>query len=523
MPSAPPVPADAPAPDDLRSSRVLRYGVAGALVLYVAVMLVHVFGVPLFDPPDERAHVDYAWQVAHGELPVAGTTFTAEFPELGQTDYFQHVSNHPPLYYAITGPVLRLFDAIGHPTTGLYALRLVNVGFTLLTVLAIGRLAAIITARARREVRIATVIAACSIAAVNPALIAASGAIQNDALAVLLGTLLVTVLARAVRSGVDRGVLVQVAVLCTLGMLTRVTFLTVAAVGVAAVVALTLWPDLRLRVPGRDALLSAVRRAVAIGATIAAGAGWFLLLNLHRYGDLTGGSAVYGLESIKERTWAPGAEAGPLVYLLHPNSWWVQLRQLTAPPFANMKNNVGLTVLAIIVGLVLLAAVVAVLRGRARGIVDRPGTVTLLLLAVLFAGGMAKLALHVSNRGSSYQRYLLDALGLWAVGAALLVLALGRLAPHALAVIAGFGAVGSVAFAASIVLRADAINRGADPVTSRGFDVLRDTLTDSVVPGAAVLVVLAAAVGIAGLGLAVRSVAQAQRETAAAEPGTLRP
>ena len=72
---------------------------------------------------DERAHVDYAWQVAHGHLPVAATEFTAEFPELGQKSYFQHVSNHPPLYYAIAGPVLRAANATGHPASGLYALR----------------------------------------------------------------------------------------------------------------------------------------------------------------------------------------------------------------------------------------------------------------------------------------------------------------------------------------------------------------------------------------------------------------
>ncbi len=102
----------------------------------------------------------------------------------------------------------------------------------------------------------------------------------------------------------------MLAVLCTLGMLTRVTFLTVALVAVAATVALTLWPRLRLARPDPHLLALALGRALAIVAAVAAGAGWFLLLNLHRYGDLTGGSAVYGLDSVEARDLAPGAAAG---------------------------------------------------------------------------------------------------------------------------------------------------------------------------------------------------------------------
>ncbi len=501
--------------DNLSGSTVLRRGVAGALALYTGLVLVWVFCVPLFGPADERAHVDYAWQVAHGHLPVAGSRFTAEFPQLGQVSYFQHVANHPPLYYAVVGPVLRLADALGHPAVGLYAVRLLNAATTALTILVGARLAAEVTARAPRSARIACVIAAAVLTAVNPALLAASGAIQNDPLAILLAALVALVLAQAARHGLDRGSVALLALLCTLGMLTRVTFLTVAVVAVAATFALSLWPELRLRLPDRRALLTASGRAGAIVAAVAVGAGWFLRLNEDRYGDLTGGSAVYHLESVEERSLAPGASHGPLGYLLHPYTWWVQLQQLVAPVPSIAQHKLPYLLMTVAIGAVLAAGAVALVRRRGAGLLDRPGAVTVLLLAVIFAGSVAKLAVHVSNRGGANQRYLLDALGLWAVGGALLLVALGRLTPHAVALVGALGATGALCYAAGIVLR------HADEDGS-AVHVLRSSLAHSIVPMAGLLGAVALVLVVAGLVAAVqateRATDEAERASAAKGP-----
>jgi hypothetical protein len=490
--------------DELRESRNLRLGVTGALLLYTGLVMVWVFCVPLFGPADERAHVDYAWQVAHGHLPVAGSPFTAEFPELGQVSYVQHVSNHPPLYYVIVGPVLRFAAALGHPAAGLYTLRLVNAAITCITILVIARLAAVIAAGAHRQIRDACVIAACVLAAVNPALVAASGAIQNDPLAILFAALVALALARAARNGVDARTVAWLALLCTAGTLTRVTFITVTAIAVAGTISLSLWPELRPRRQDLSSVVRAMARGSAIAGATAVGAGWFLLLNLHRYGDLTGGSAVYHLESVQERSLAPGAAHGPVVYLLHPYTWWVQFLQLVAPTPSIANDSVPYVAMTVALIVLLAVGAVAFVRRRGAGLVDRPALVALLLLVVLFAASMCKLAVHVSNRGGANQRYLLDALGLWAVGGTLLVLALGRLARHAIPLLGAFGAVGTVCYAAGIVARSDKTTEGSTP------HVLRTSLADSIVPAAEVVLAVALLLVVAGLAMSVTAMAREQ-------------
>jgi hypothetical protein len=503
--------------DDLRDSRTLRLGMTGALLLYTGLVMVWVFCVPLFGPADERAHVDYAWQAAHGHLPVAGSRFAAEFPELGQVGYFQHVSNHPPLYYAIVGPVLRFAAAVGHPAAGLYTLRLINAAITLLTILVVARLAAVVTAHARRQIRIACIIGACVLTAVNPALVAASGAIQNDPLAILCATLVALVLARAARMGVDARTVALLALLCTLGTLTRVTFITVTAIAAAGAVALSLWPDLRLRRPDLPDLVHAVGRGFAIVGASVVGAGWFLLVNLHRYGDLTGGSAVYQLESVQERSLAPGAEHGPVVYLLHPYTWWVQFLQLVAPVPSISEGKLPYVLMTVAVIGVLVLGAAAIVRRRGAGLVDRPAAVTLLLLALLLAASLIKLAVHVSNRGGANQRYLLDALGLWAVGGALLMLALGRLAPHAFAVLGALGATGTLCYAAGIVLRSNGTAEGS------ALHGLRTSLSDSIVPEAELVCVAALLLVVAGLLTAVNAMSRDRRSATPGPAGRTTP
>lgn len=79
-------------------ARWYRLGLGGSIAVYLGLAALWALAVPLFLPADESPHVDYAYQVAHGHLPSAGTHFDAEFPTLIQHYGGQYVAYHPPLY-----------------------------------------------------------------------------------------------------------------------------------------------------------------------------------------------------------------------------------------------------------------------------------------------------------------------------------------------------------------------------------------------------------------------------------------
>jgi hypothetical protein len=124
---------------------------------------------------------------------------------------------------------------------------------------------------------------------------------------------------------------------------------------------------------------------------------------------------------------------------------------------------------------------------------------------------------HVSNRGGANQRYLLDTLGLWAVGGALVLLALGRLAPHAFAVLGALGATGTLCYAAGIVLRSDRTTEGS------ALHGLRSSLSDSIVPGAELVCVAALLLVVAGLLTAVTAMARDRRGATPGRAGRTTP
>ncbi|HEY9475138.1 MAG TPA: hypothetical protein VIS06_14995 [Mycobacteriales bacterium] len=111
-------------------------GVATAVLAAVLVGLAAV-RAPQMSPFDEWTHADYAWRLAHGQVPEAGTPVAPEvlqelacrgvagyvprlapcgqidpdpaaFPSRGEDYNF----SHPPLYYGVTGGLARLADAV---------------------------------------------------------------------------------------------------------------------------------------------------------------------------------------------------------------------------------------------------------------------------------------------------------------------------------------------------------------------------------------------------------------------------
>ncbi len=426
--------------------RAARLGLIGALLVYTGLVLLSLVAQPLFITGDESAHVDYALDVTHGSIPVVGSSRTQEFPELGQAGSRQYVSNHPPAYHVLVGPLVRAAEASEHPRAFLMLARALTAAIGGAVLLTLAATAATVFRKGSRE-RAAAMIATVSLAGSLATMAASSASIRNDALAVLMVCATVLVLARAARAGLRPGAVALVAALCTLGMLTRISFLPVWLLAIGAVAALELWPRLRRGRPG----VAEIRRGALAGLAVLVvpllGAGWFYALSLRRYGDPTGGSTVYVGPGVADREYLPGAEHGPLAYMVQPSSWWAQVKQLGgAGASVSPSHPIHAALGVAAIGILLLAVVagLCLARGR-RGMLDVPARWTIVGLALMTVATFAELAWHASHKGSDSQRYMLGAIGFWAIGSAMVVAsAPRRLAPYVVTLVAALLSIGSV-------------------------------------------------------------------------------
>jgi hypothetical protein len=458
-----------------------RLGLAGALLVYTGLVVLSLAAQPLFTSGDEPAHVDYAFELTYGRIPVVHSSRTHEFPGLGQGGAIQYVTNHPPAYHALVGPLVRAAEESEHPRAFLILARALTAAIGGAILLALAATAATVFRRGSRE-RAVGMIASVGLAGSLPVLVASASTIGNDALAALMVCVTVLVLARAARAGQRPGTVALVAALCALGMLTRISFLPVWLLATCAVAGLELWPRLRRGRPG----LANVRRGALAALTVLVvpvlGAGWFYALNLRRYGDLTGGSEVYAGTLVAEREYLPGAEDGPIAYILQPTTWWSQVKQLGgALSSLNPSDPIHAVLGGAAAGVLLLAVVSGLFYGRRRrGLLDAAGRWTIAGLALVAAATIAEMAWHVSHRGNDSQRYLLDAIGFWAIGlATVVVLARRRLAAYLVTLVAALLSIGSVSRTVEAPEQSghyntviSALDPGAEPVNRGWYSTL---------------------------------------------------
>lgn len=483
-----------------RVRRALRLGLTGALVAYAGLVLLWVLAVPPFVPSDEQAHADYAMQASRGHLPVAGPHITPEFPELGQGRVNQHVANHPPLYHALVGQVLHLGKDTGHSRAGLIATRLIGAAFTAATMLLVARIAWLTLATAPPRTRASATVLAATLTGLLPSLLIASGTVQNDSLAIMLATATLALLVGAARRGLTARRTAAVAVVSGLAMVTRISNLPVVMVAAGAALVLAVWPGLEpVRITGR-AVGRGVAAAAAVVAAVLVLSGWFYALNVHRYGDLTGGAVLYRMPLVEHRQGAPGIDRGLVHYLLDPRTAWVQVRQLGGlSPSVIMDpwrqhpvsawlgvTLIGLAALGVLVNLALL-----VRRHRARAL-DRVGIATLLCLAAVLLAAYITMGGHVLQHGLENNRYLLTGAPFWAVGVGLLLSRFGPLTPLVGTLTAAVSGIASITLITAVAGRLSPLGTSWAPALTRGLATSRVAH-----PGA----VLDALLGIAAAGL----------------------
>jgi hypothetical protein len=449
--SASPTPAAGPEPpgpaERRRERRLLRAGVAGALLCFVTLAAWCAYRMPIYGPADEASHVGYAREVGHGRLPTIETAIPVDGDErmawlLSRRDAAHRTiwtANHPPLFYALTAVPVRLGSAIGRPQLGVVGARMVSVGLSALGLLAI---AFVVLQLAPGRPQLA--VAATGLMALLPNLAITSAVVHNDSLAFLTTTAAAAAAVVFVIRGPSAVRLAAVAATASLAMVTRLS--GVAAVGIAGLAVLVgVWRATDggvLRRLGRSGLWSA-----AVAAAVVAASGWFWLRNLTLYGDLSG---ARGLRAHFPYSIDP---PGTFVDTLTTRSFWVQ-EQLRfwditywMPMYqGSLTRKLWLLELVPLAGL-LLAGVGALVR-RARG-GTRPdgGRMAPVALCVVLLGMVQVLvAVHVAGGGTLHVRYLFPGLVTIGLGAAVGLAALpgGRRGLPTLAMLVVMSAVAPV-------------------------------------------------------------------------------
>jgi len=418
-------------PSQLLSRRWQSLAIAAILLGHVLVAILYSVWVPLGEAPDEVDHYAYVRHLLlERRLP--------EGPDMTQ-------GKHPPLYYGLAAlvgwgiepgfefirsnpdfslqspdasPNLLIHTALErYPYQDgplvMHRARLLSVLLSTVTVWATWRLARL----ARRD-RPDMALGAAGVLAFVPGFVFISGAVNNDNLATALSALALLVSAQLVRHGLTTRRVVVLGVLLGLGLLAKVSTMSVwPAAFVAVTVALPgpfdgSWR--RARAPMWRALLRSAARAMlwtclTFGLALVVAAPW-LVRNWILYGDPLGWSMAQATVDLRERalTW------GDAIWLLRGwfTTFWgrfggaVHIR-LPAPVYWLLGVLSALSSL----GLIVPRRAIARCGRGAVGTVDRADRVILVLMVLTLASSVLFVVFYSTTAlGTDQARLLYPAL-----------------------------------------------------------------------------------------------------------------
>lgn len=387
----------------------VRLAVLANLAAIAALSSAYAFSQRLFGTGDEAAHLDYAYQVSHGRLPVFEHGLQIE-PPWGFVPPVQWTAQHPPLFYTLQAPVVGPFLDDGHYLAAGYAARGLNV------LIAVAAVAAIMWAvRAIAPGRTALWLAAGTVAATSPMIIAIGGMVYHDDLVVAECALLIGLTARIVRCGPTARRIAVFSLIAAASLMTRSAMIVPVAICGTTLGLLLLggrrWrPFLGLTVGGLATL------AIC----------WpFYARNVQLTGNLLGSHPDY-LKNRRSHT---------LLEVITDPSIWRQWHLIWG------YEVVSAALLAsLLVGLPL--AVAAVLGGRRlRSDRQRPDLVIGAVLVAFVVLVLAMQTQYVAQKGGASWRYLMPIAPVVCAGVASALTASRRLFPALLSVWVGLAAI----------------------------------------------------------------------------------
>ncbi len=387
-------------------------GVLGAALATLSGALVFAITSTALSTADETGHVDYAFQLWHGRLPIFENGILFE-PTFGNSPPVQWEAQHPPLFYALLAPAVGLLADSGHPMMAVMAARLISSLIATCCVIGIGWAAGQMTVRPQ----VSWVIMVAAVAGPISPFLRVGGSVFNDDLAVLFTVLALGVTLRAIRAGVTRRVMVFASLVAAGGMLSRANFVATLLTMCSGLV-LAWWIRSASHWQRRLTFSIGIAMIPATAAIVAAG--WFYLRNIRLSGSWTGGHFDWAAANL-------GRATAPLnVVIAQTQGGWALIEQLFQHRPGRWITRGGMLV-ALLVTLstaVLLFNVVRRLTGRHRptGPTGDPPTGFRLsddgasafsmaaVLAVQLGITMAMLFAYVAGGGAPITRYLLPAL-----------------------------------------------------------------------------------------------------------------
>lgn len=345
----------------------------------------------LLSSSDEAAHVDYAYQVWHGRLPVFEHGLLIS-PGFGKVPPVQWVAQHPPLFYVLQAPVVGPFIDHGRYQSAVVAGRAVNV------LIAAALVAAVMWAGSKIVPRRPDVwLLAGTIAAINPWVIRVGGSVYNDNFAALWSTLLLGCTAWMARSGPTRGRLALFGLVATAAFGSRIQ-LAVLIAACALVLALAwLWD----RPPRWRALVGLAAGCAAAGSAWA----WFYVRNWRLSGSVTGGHPEYWAHSLKH----VHRQLGPLRAAVDVDQW--------LSLFHVFGWDASDSLAAVLLWLVPVAAA-CMAAARLRRSLTRQDAVVAAVLAAIAASILLVQFWYAAGSGSPNPRYLLPLVAPTSIGIA---------------------------------------------------------------------------------------------------------
>lgn len=379
--------------------------VAPILLMFAAIALATGFTQVQLPNSDEVAHLDYALQVWHWQLPVFENGLMLQ---VEKSPPVQWTAQHPPLFYLLAAPFVGpLLDA-GHPETANLVGRGVN---TLIGVVALIALAwAISRIVPGRRARSWTYLGTAVAAVVSP-FIRVGAAFYNDELAVVFIALASGLAASVVWAGLSAPRLAAAALVTVGLLLTRANTVITAALLVVAVMVAAWHGAAGTR--GRRWLAAGLAAAVLVVAG-AVGAGWFYLRNIRLTGGWTGGHPDWAAANLGRHQLSVWhiLRTDPALGWWQPQ-WFTHASARVFRPYYDIARATAAVAMAAgVVGGIVLAV-----RTWRRRAVSWQLLVVSALVAAQFVGTYAMFVLYRTGTGGSAARYFLPAL----LGFALLV------------------------------------------------------------------------------------------------------